>query len=170
MTRSQIIGSLYISKEITTALSKMQPAEIRDDLKQEMFINLCSISDDKFWAIYNNNGTPGLKYWLVRCMLNMIYTTRMNQPFYRHYRAKHLSLDDIIEPCQIEDDHKEIKEEIFNQVEKARKNLTWYEDMLLDTYTDLKFNQKEISRRTGIPYISVVKTIALIKKKIRDET
>jgi len=83
MTRSQIIEQLYNSKEIKSALMKMQPSNLRDELKQEMFLNLCAITEDKFWAIYNNNGVDGLKFWLVRTMLNLIYSTRMNQPFFK---------------------------------------------------------------------------------------
>lgn len=55
-TRSQLIAELYESKEIASALRKMQPASLRDELRQEMFVSLCSISDEKFWSIYNNNG------------------------------------------------------------------------------------------------------------------
>jgi DNA-directed RNA polymerase specialized sigma24 family protein len=148
---------------------KMHPANLREELKQEMFLNLCSITEDKFWSIYNNNGVSGLKYWLVRCMLNMIYSTGMNQPFFRHFRARFESIDDVQELAQINDDSKEYKESLFNQVESARKSLSWYEDRLLDTYVELNFNQTEISRKTGIPYMSIVKTIANIKKKIRNE-
>jgi len=169
LTRSQIIEELYNSKEIKQALMKMHPANLREELKQEMFLNLCSITDDKFWSIYNNNGVSGLKYWLVRCMLNMIYSTGMNQPFFRHFRARFESIDNVQELAQINDDSKEYKESLFNQVESARKSLSWYEDRLLDTYVELNFNQTEISRRTGIPYMSIVKTIANIKKKIRNE-
>jgi RNA polymerase sigma factor (sigma-70 family) len=169
MTRSQIIEELYNSKEIKQALMKMHPANLREELKQEMFLNLCSITDDKFWSIYNNNGVSGLKYWLVRCMLNMIYSTGMNQPFFRHFRARFESIDDVQELAQVNDDSKEYKESLFNQVDSARKSLSWYEDRLLDTYVELNFNQTEISRRTGIPYMSIVKTIANIKKKIRNE-
>lgn len=169
MTRSQIIEELYNSKEIKQALMKMHPANLREELKQEMFLNLCAITEDKFWAIYNNNGFDGLKYWLVRTMLNLIYSTRMNQPFFRHFRARFESIDDIQELAQVYDDSKEYKESLFNQVESARKSLSWYEDRLLDTYVELNFNQTEISRRTGIPYMSIVKTIANIKKKIRNE-
>jgi hypothetical protein len=39
---------------------------------------------------------------------------------------------------------------------------------MLETYIDLGFNQTEVSRRTKIPYQSVVKTITVIKKKLRD--
>jgi adenine C2-methylase RlmN of 23S rRNA A2503 and tRNA A37 len=54
MTRSQIIEELYNSKEIKQALMKMHPANLREELKQEMFVNLCSITEDKFLSIYNN--------------------------------------------------------------------------------------------------------------------
>jgi RNA polymerase sigma factor (sigma-70 family) len=169
MTRSKIIEELYNSKEIKQALMKMHPANLREELKQEMFLNLCAITEDKFWAIYNNNGFDGLKYWLVRTMLNLIYSTRMNQPFYRHFRAKFESLDSMESIEYIEDESKEFKENLFNQVEAARKKLSWYEDKLLDTYVEFNFNQTQISKKTGIPYMSVVKTISNIKKKIRDE-
>ena len=183
MTRSQIIEELYNSKEIKQALMKMQPANLREELKQEMFLALCSISDEKFWSLYNSkgvngvpfwgvynkNGNAGIQFWLVRCMLNMIYSTGMNQPFFRHFRAKFESIDGIEDLVQIEDDSKDYKEKLFNRVEVARKELSWYEDMLLDTYVELNFNQTEISRKTGIPYMSIVKTISNIKKKIRDE-
>jgi hypothetical protein len=167
-TRSELIAELYESKEIASALRKMQPASLRDELRQEMFVSLCSISDEKFWSIYNNNGLGGLKFWLVRCMLNMIYSTSMNQPFFRNFRAKYEAIDGFQNIPEVEDNSKEAKELLFIQVESNRKNLTWYEDTMLDTYIDLGFNQTEVSRRTKIPYQSVVKTITVIKKKLRD--
>jgi hypothetical protein len=54
-------------------------------------------------------------------------------------------------------------------MEARRAGLSWYENELLNTWSDLKFNQKEISRKTGIPYMSVVKTISVIKQKLRNE-
>jgi len=85
-SRSDITSELYLSKELSSALNKMKPIELRDDLKQEMFICLCGLNDEKFWSIYNNNGLPGLKFWLVRVMLNMIHSTKSNQLFFKHYR------------------------------------------------------------------------------------
>ena len=58
MTRSQIIEELYNSKEIKQALMKMHPANLREELKQEMFVNLCSITEDKFWSIFSLTGDP----------------------------------------------------------------------------------------------------------------
>jgi hypothetical protein len=166
-TRSELITELYQSKELASALNKMQPAEIRADLKQEMFISLCSITDEKFWAIYECNGIPGLKFWLVRTMLNMIRSTGMNQPFYKNFRAKFESLEGFENLTEEYDDSANDKELLFNKIEQGRKGLSWYEDRMLDTYMDLGFNQTEVSRRTQIPYQSVVKTIKIIKDKLR---
>lgn len=167
-TRSELIAELYESKEITSALRKMQPASLRDELRQEMFVSLCSISDEKFWSIYNNNGLGGLKFWLVRCMLNMIYSSKPTDYFYRHFRMKFESLEPLENIQDIEDNSKEAKELLFIQVEENRKSLSWYEDRMLDTYIDLGFNQTEVSRKTKIPYQSVVKAITVIRKKLRD--
>jgi DNA-directed RNA polymerase specialized sigma24 family protein len=168
-SRSQIIAELYESKEIASALRKMQPASLREELRQEMFVSLCSISDDKFWSIYNNNGVGGLKFWLVRCMLNMIYSTSMNQPFFKNFRAKFESIEGFDNIADVEDNSKQEKELLFIKVEQNRKSLSWYEDRLLKTYMDLGFNQTEVSRRTKIPYQSVVKAITIIRKKLRDD-
>jgi DNA-directed RNA polymerase specialized sigma24 family protein len=168
-SRSQIIADLYESKEIASALRKMQPASLREELRQEMFVSLCSISDEKFWSIYNNNGVGGLKFWLVRCMLNMIYSTSMNQPFFKNFRAKFESIEGFDNLADVEDNSKQEKELLFIKVEQNRKSLSWYEDRLLKTYMDLGFNQTEVSRRTKIPYQSVVKAITIIRKKLRDD-
>jgi hypothetical protein len=168
-TRSELIAELYESKEIASALRKMQPASLRDELRQEMFVSLCSITDDKFWSIYNNNGLGGLKFWLVRCMLNMIYSTSMNQPFFRNFRAKYESIEGFENLPDIEDNSKEGKELLFIKVEENRKSLSWYEDRMLEAWIDLGFNQTEVSRKTKIPYQSVVKAITIIRKKLRDD-
>lgn len=168
-SRSQITSELYLSKELASALNKMKPIELRDDLRQEMFISLCSLTDEKFWSIYDNNGLSGLKFWLVRVMLNMIHSTKSNQLFFRHYRMKYESIEGFENLTDTDIDSKDEKELLFNKIEENRKYLSWYENEMLNTYIDLGFNQTEISRRTKIPYQSIVKTIQIIKKKIRDE-
>lgn len=173
LSRNQIIGLLYESKEIAQALRKMQPASLREELRQEMFMALCGIPDDKFWSIYNNNGLGGLKFWLVRTMLNMVYSNSINQPFFRHFRQKNEEYNPSHESVNFDSLNEEIQEKrelLFNRIEEGRKQLSWYENTLLDTYMDLGFNQKELSRKTKIPYQSVIKTIVIIKKKLRDET
>ena len=167
--RSELIAKLYQSKDIASALNKMQPASLRDELRQEMFVSLCSITNEKFFAIYDNNGLPGLKFWLVRCMLNMVYSTSVNQPFFRNFRMKWDSIQGFDNIEDTEQSNHDYKESLFTKIEDNRKHLSWYENEMLNTYIQLGYNQTEISRRTQIPYQSVVKTIQVIKKKIRND-
>lgn len=165
-TRNQIIEELYLSKDISSALRKMQPASLRDDLRQEMFISLCNLSEEKFWNLYENNA---LKFYLVRAMLNMIRSTGMNQPFFRNFRAKFESIEEVHNIEDQIDDSKGEKEKLFDLLEERRADLCWYENTLLDQYVTSGFNQMEVHRKTKIPYISIVKTISLIKRKLKDE-
>ena len=110
-TRNQIIEELYLSKDISQALRKMQPASLRDDLRQEMFISLCNLSEEKFWNLYENNA---LKFYLVRAMLNMIRSTGMNQPFFRNFRAKFESIEEIENIEDQIDNSKDQKEILFD--------------------------------------------------------
>lgn len=167
-TRSIIIAELYNSKHVASALAKMQPAEIRGDLKQEIFLAICAISEEKFWSIYNNNGINGLRFWIIRCMLNMVYSHKPTDSFYRHFRMKLESFENFNNIAEIEDNSKEVKEFFYNKIETNRSQLSWYERKMLDIYIELGYNQTEVSRRTKIPYQSVVKTIFSIKKKLKE--
>jgi len=165
-TRNEIIEELYLSKDISQALRKMQPASLRDDLRQEMFISLCTLSDEKFWNLYENNA---LKFYLVRAMLNMIYSSKHTDIFYRNFRAKYETLENFNNLEDTVDNSKIEKEILFDNIDKNRKRLCWYENTLLEEYIQCNFNQMELHRKTKIPYQSIVKTITLIKKKLKDE-
>jgi len=164
--RSVIIAELYNSKEIANALRKMQPSSLREELRQEIFLALCNISDEKFWSIYNNNGANGLRFWLVRSMLNMVYSHKPTDSFYRNFRIKNEPIEPLENLPNVEDDSKQAKEVLFERLENNKKSLTWYENAMLECYVELGFNQTEVSRRTTIPYTSVVKVINVIKKKL----
>ena len=102
-------------------------------------------------------------------MLNMIRSTGMNQPFFRNFRAKFESIEEIGNLEDQIDNSKDQKEILFDLLDSKRKTLCWYEDRLLDQYVESGFNQMDVHRKTKIPYPSIVKTIALIKKKLKDE-
>lgn len=169
-TRNEIISDLYKSKDVAKALSKMQPADIREDLKQEIFIILCNLSEEKFWNLVNNNA---LKFWFVRTMLNLIYQSRPTESFYKNFRAKFdvfEDFDQLADTIEDESDNKEQLEIVYHKLEMGVENLHWYEKGILQIYLENKMNQKEVSRQTNIPYMSIVRTIAIIKEKLRNET
>jgi hypothetical protein len=168
-TRQEIIADLYISKEVKNTLSKMQPASIREDLKQEIFLILCNLSEEKFWNLVNNNA---LKFWFARTMLNLIYQSRPSESFFKNFRAKFECLDDfnlLPDTLGESDDNKEVIEQTLIKLENSVNELHWYEKGILEIYIDCKMNQKKVSRETKIPYMSIVRTITTIKDKIKND-
>jgi len=93
----------------------------------------------------------------------------MNQPFFKNFRAKFESIEEIDNIADQIDDRKDEKEKLFDLLDDRRKDLCWYENTLLDQYVASNFNQMELHRKTRIPYPSIVKTISLIKNKLKDE-
>jgi ribosomal protein S2 len=66
---------------------------------------------------------------------------------------------------------KEQLERTKREIDKLEKNLEglhWYNKEILKLYAiDFKKNAKELSRKTGIPYMSLVRTINKTKKQMK---
>lgn len=165
-TRQEIIADLYVSKDVKNALSKMQPISIREDLKQEIFVILCNLSEEKFWNLVNNNA---LKFWFARTMLNLIYQSRPTESFFKNFRAKFECLDDFNSLPEVLSDveYNEALEQTYTKLEASVNDLHWYEQGILEIYIECKMNQKKVARETKIPYMSINRTIATIKDKIK---
>jgi hypothetical protein len=99
----------------------------------------------------------------------MIYSSKHTDIFYRNFRAKYETLENFNNLEDTIDNSKVEKEILFDNIDNNRKRLCWYENTLLEEYIQCNFNQMELHRKTKIPYQSIVKTIALIKKKLKDE-
>ena len=69
MVKSKIIEQFWNSKEVDEAFNKMQPEELRYDLKAEVFLVLCEMDEEKLIGMYQR---CELKFYIVRTMLNMI--------------------------------------------------------------------------------------------------
>ena len=52
LTKNDIITGLYTDKDIDNAIKKMQPFELQDDLRQEMFMVLCEMDEVKFMSMH----------------------------------------------------------------------------------------------------------------------
>lgn len=152
MNREQIITEFYNSKDINQAISKMQPAYLQDELKQEVFLVLCEMPEERLFQMYNDEY---LKYFIVRTILNMAKSDRST--FYKKFREQ---LDEIPESFEMK---KEDYDESLNEkLDDAIKILHWYERELLRLYSEEK-NLLKISRDTNIPYRSILETIKKVK-------
>jgi len=161
VNREQIIQELYLSKDINDAIGKMNPQELQDDLRQEVFLVLCEMEETRLFQMYNDGY---LKYFIVRTILNMAKSDRSN--FYKKFRG---NLQEI--PITYEVKKEDYDESLNDKLEKSIEILHWYELELLKIYSNNP-NLLAISRDTKIPYRSLLKTIkkakTLLKYKIRN--
>lgn len=162
MNRQGIITELYNSADINNAIGKMQPFELQDDLRQEVFMVLCEMEEARLFQMYSEGY---LKYFIVRTILNMAKSDRSN--FHKKFRQVYSEI-----PVSYEVTKEEYNEDVILRLEKGMEVLHWYERELLSLYANNGKNLLAISRETKIPYRSLLKTIRkarmLLKYKIRN--
>jgi hypothetical protein len=135
----------------------MHPEELRYDLKAEVFLVLCEMNDNKLEGLFERNE---LKFYIVRIMLNMIKSDRST--FYKNYR----NYTEFVDQDFVSDDYD--KTNMFEKLEANMEGLHWYNKEILKLYAiDFKKNAKELSRKTGIPYMSIIRTINKTKKQMK---
>jgi len=162
LDRQNIISELYQSNDINDAISKMNPKNLQDELRQEVFLVLCEMDEKKLFDMYEQGY---LKYFIVRTILNMVKSDRSN--FYKKFRQVYQEI-----PLTFEQPKEEYSEDLLNKLEQGLGILHWYERELLHLYASNGKNLLAISRDTKIPYRSLIKTIRkakiLMKYKIRN--
>ena len=149
-SREQIIHELYLSKDINEAIGKMQPYDLQDDLRQEVFLVLCEMEEDRLLQMYDDGY---IKYFLVRTIINMAKSDRSN--FARTFRR-------IYEPIEDYAPVEQYDETMSERLYKSMEILHWYEKEIFRLFSETG-NLLQVSRETKIPYRSLLKTI----KKVR---
>lgn len=188
-TRAQILENIYCSKAFAAYLSKMQPEELREDLKAELTLMLCELPEDKLIGMYERGE---VLHYIARAGLNMVASTRSR--FYNQYRnftplegvaekedrfldngggasvvVYHntrileymLQTDTNLEPEE-EEDHRQA------QLPELLGELHEFEAGLVKLWGEGGRNMSEIARSTGIPYRSVSAAINSGIKKIKN--
>jgi DNA-directed RNA polymerase specialized sigma24 family protein len=150
---------MYEDPDIAEAIGKMDPPDLRDDLRQEIFLVLAEMDEALLIQRYNEGW---LRYYIVRTMLNMIKSDRST--FYNRFRRGFEELGDIGERLQDEG-----QEEAEKSLEGHLSQLHWYERKLIEIYSENGRNVAKISRETGIPYRSLFKTIKKTKALLKTE-
>jgi len=157
MGRNEILIEFWQSEEVNKAFSKMHPIELQDDLKSEVFLILAELPEQKLTDLYDKKQ---LRFYVVRIMLNLVQNS--NNQFYKRYRNfVEYTFQEIAETHQ---------EDITFKVKFAVDDLHWYKKELLRLYTEeFKCNAKALSRDTGIPYMSIVRTLNITKSELKSK-
>lgn len=158
MTKQNIITEYYNSQWMNDAIGKMQPEDLQQDLKQEVFMVLLEMDEEKLLELHANGF---LKFYAVRTMLNMIKSDRSK--FYQMFRnfVEFGSKDQAEEVCQ------ERAEVCFDCAFNTSREQLYEKDMFWHyTYT-FDRNALALSKETGIPYKTVTRTLQNAKQRIK---
>jgi hypothetical protein len=157
--RNEILVEFWELTEVNNAISKMKPAELQQDLKSEVFLILCELPEEKLIALYDRKE---LKFYMVRIMLNLVQNK--NNQFYKKYRnftELNTKEDAILE---------ENAPDLTKIVNKYFENLYWYQKEILRLYTyEFNKNAKKLSLSTGIPYMSIIRTLNKTKQELKNK-
>lgn len=133
----------------------MQPIELQEDLKSEVFLIIAELSEEKLISLYESNG---IKFYMVRIILNLATSTD------KRYYGKYRNFVEYKEKDIADEEQNDIIDITLTQF----NDLYWYDKEILRLYSD-EFNQnaKELSRATGIPYMSIIRTLNKIKNELK---
>ena len=155
MDKNKIIEQYWLNEEVNQAFAKMQPEELQYDLKVEVFLVLLEMDSEKLLGMYERNE---IRFYIVRTMLNMIKSGRSQ--FWKKYR----NYTEYKEKDIAEIDRKSV----IDVMEKGIEKLHWYQKEILKLYAfDFNKNAKELSRHTGIPYMSIIRTLKQTKTELK---
>ena len=153
--RNRIIEELWNSKDVNDAIGKMHPVEMQEDLKSELFLIIAELEESKIIDLYKKNQ---LKFYMVRIMINMVRSSK--NKFYKNYR----NYQEYI-PLDVQEN---VQEDITKTMLEHIDKLYWYNETILSLYTfQFNKNAKELSRQTGIPYQSIIRTLNDTKKELK---
>ena len=155
MDKNKIIEQYWLNDEVNQAFAKMQPEELQYDLKVEVFMVLLEMDDEKLFGLYERGE---IRFYIVRTMLNMIKSDRSQ--FWKKYR----NYTEYEDKEQAETEQHSVIDVMENGIEK----LHWYQKEILNLYTfEFNKNAKELSRKTGIPYMSIIRTLKQTKTELK---
>ena len=153
--RNEILTELWECPEVNQAISKMHPVELQEDLKSEVFLKIAEMDEQKLIELYDKKQ---IRFYIVKIMMNFVQST--DKKFYKKYR-------DFVEWQPVEK-HEEEQADITENIMEHLEGLYWYQKEILRLYAfEFKCNAKELSRQTGIPYMSIIRTLNQTKNELK---
>jgi hypothetical protein len=178
MTKNEIIAELFVSDDFNKCIRKMEPANLRDDLKAEVALILCEKDADLIIGLHERKE---LTYYTVRIIINMIQSK--TSPFYKKFRAISLmpissfyfhssdevdndSIGTVLQDIHTIHDIPCGYDDRSDRAIEAIDDLYWYTKEILKLYGELG-TYRAVEEATGIPFESIYKTVQKGCKEIR---
>lgn len=169
MTHCEIISQLYQSQDLDDCITKIVKQKYREDFRQELFVIILDMPEDKIVQLYNNSV---LKYFVVRICLNLVRQKRniyhKKYLIHEHHNVDYaweetLVTDSIDLTDRIIEEKKE--QDMCNHIESNLEGVfgTHYYKSLVKLIAE-KGSMREVSRQTGIHISSISKAV----KKVRE--
>jgi hypothetical protein len=158
----EILTQLYISQEVDEAVLKIEPAYLRDDVRQQVFLNYFEIADRDPAKIIDLHTRGKMKATIAKSLYNEANRPRSDVN-YQNRRATEIPTECF--PCTPYEDPKEHEEFIQTVLVKV-KDLHWYNRELLTIYAK-EGTYRKVEAATGIPLNSVHDAIKKAKNEIK---
>lgn len=173
MTRNQIINQLFLGKNFNDCIGKMQPEQLREDLRQEVILIVCEMPEEKIISLHQRKE---LEFFTVRIILNQIRSK--TSPFAKKYRGvvgecrsdpdNDIKLYKYPQHDPIEIEERQLREMIEDMAIEEIDKLYWYNKGLVELYVK-HGNFRAIEKETGIPFGSCYKTIKKSFEQIKQK-
>lgn len=153
--RNEIITKLFNDTDLNQCIRKMKPSCLQDELKSELFLQLCEMPEERLLEMWNSKT---IKLYLARTIVLMMASS--TSAFYRKYRKN--------EPVEF-NTNLEIKEEQYIEPpdpEELLKELYWYDQTIIRLYAK-HGSIRKVSTETNIPVTSIYNTIKRVKECLK---
>jgi hypothetical protein len=175
--KNKILTELFLSRELDDLLKKMNPENLRDDLRQELFVVLCECSEEKIVRMHE---AKQLKFFATRIVLNMIQSKK-SAFYYKYRRIIPVELPDSIKVLGYQDTDFSIEQFEADYTQRAAKmnkalsEMYWYQREILEQYV-LEHGSagkmvKDMNEKIGmsIPKESICATVRKAKEEVRSK-
>lgn len=154
-----IVEKVYTSQWFKEVIEKMEPKQLQEDLRQEVIMVLLELGEQR---ITQMEADGMLKFYTIRTILNMIKSDRSK--FFTMFR-NYEEIADIKE--QVDDEYLEQPEIDLNTIFTNTREQLYEKDMLFHYCYSFDRNALAMSRGTGIPYKTIIRTLTNAKNRVK---
>ncbi len=163
-TRNEILIELWKDTDIRDCLSK-QPDYLQDEILSEAFLSMAEKTEKQLNQLRDDGY---IKFYMIKIILNM--ANNKNGKFFRQFRNYVEFIGEHEQGLDYPNENLESGEDtvIKKKVEAGLAELHWYKGGLIELYVgDYNRNARKLSRDTGIPYSSLVRTLNATKQELK---